>query len=85
MPLGRIVATQAALIRVPPEEIASALVRHQNRDWGNLSASDRFANDQALREGTRILSAYRSAAGEPFWILTGADRSATTVLLPEDY
>lgn len=85
LPLGRIVATPAALVRIPPEEIANALVRHQNRDWGNVSASDHLANDQALREGTRILSAYRSAAGDAFWILTEADRSVTTVLLPEDY
>lgn len=85
VPLGRIVATPAALIRIPPEEIARALQRHQNRDWGNGTSTDHLANDEALLEGTRILSAYRSVAGECFWILTEADRSVTTVLLPEDY
>lgn len=85
MPLGRIEATPAVLIRIPPEEIACALERHQNRDWGNGTSTDHLANDEALLEGTRILSAHRSVAGECFWILTEADRSVTTVLLPEDY
>jgi hypothetical protein len=50
-----------------------------------VGEDDRQANDQALIEGTRILSVYHAATSIKFWIITEADRSATTVLLPEDY
>jgi hypothetical protein len=50
-----------------------------------VTPEDRAANDGALRSGDRLLSVYRSAAGTTFWVLTEADRSATTVLLPDDY
>lgn len=53
-------------------------------DWGNLCEEDRLANERALREGERLLSAYETAGGVTFWIITERDRSATTVLLPED-
>lgn len=84
-PLGRIVATPNALAQISREEILRGLQRHQNQDWGTLNQFDRAANDQALQEGTRILSAYRDANGVTFWIITEADRSATKVLMPEDY
>jgi hypothetical protein len=70
---------------IPQEEIFSAIQRHQAGDWGDVSDEDRSANDQALIQGTRILSAYRATNGTKFWIITEADRSVTTVLLPEDY
>ena len=85
VPLGQIVATPNALSQVSAEEILHGLQRHRNRDWGNVDSSDRAANDQALQEGTRILSAYRTQAGVTYWIITEADRSVTTILLPEDY
>jgi len=53
--------------------------------WGDLSDNDRVANDMAVEHGGRILSAYGSTNGIRFWIITEADRSATTVLLPDDY
>ena len=84
-PLGRIVSTPNALDSVPNTEILSALERHASGDWGDLDEHDREANEQALIEGFRILSAYRSKSGVKFWIITEHDRSATTVLLPEDY
>lgn len=84
-PLGRIVATSNALAQIPQDDILRGLQRHQNQDWGNLDQSDRAANDQALQEGARILSAYRATNEVVFWIITEADRAATTVLLPEDY
>ena len=59
--------------------------QHQSGAWGELDAEDRQTNDQALVEGMRILSAYVAANGTKFWIITEADRSVTTVLLPEDY
>jgi len=59
--------------------------RHQSGDWGNLDSEDRNSNDQALARGGRIFSAYNATDGTKFWIITEADRSVTTVLLPEDY
>ncbi|MGO8698482.1 MAG: hypothetical protein ACLQVY_12265 [Limisphaerales bacterium] len=83
LPLGRIVATSNALEVLSHEDIMDGIRRHQAGDWGEVGAEDRQANDRASVEGTRILSAYRS--GETtFWIITEADRSVTTVLLPED-
>ena len=83
--LGQIVTTPNALELLTSEDILMAITRHQAGDWGELSAEDRIANDQSLIDGTRILSAYHSARGLRFWILTERDRSVTTVLMPEDY
>lgn len=84
-PLGRIMATPNALSQIPPEEVFSALARHQSGDWGEVCVEDRQANETALLDGSRLLSVYRTAAGVKFWIITEWDRSTTTVLLPEDY
>jgi len=84
-PLGQIVATPAALGTVSQPDIVAALRRHAAGDWGDVTPDDRAANDDALKSGERILSVYRSATGTTFWVLTEADRSATTVLLPDDY
>ena len=54
-------------------------------DWGELDEEDKTANDEALKTGERLLSAYKSATGTKFWIITEADRSVTTILMPEDY
>lgn len=83
--LGRIVATPNALSQLTQEEILTGIQRHQAGDWGDVCADDKQANDQALVERTRILSAYHAANGTKFWIITEADRSSSTVLLPEDY
>lgn len=83
--LGRIVTTQNALAEIPAEDIFRALFRHAAGDWGDLSAEDREENDRSVVEGFRLLSAYRATNGKKFWIITEADRSATTVLLPDDY
>jgi len=85
VPLGQIVATPAALGAVSQPDIVAALRRHAVGDWGEIDAHDRAANDDALKSGERILSVYQSATGTTFWVLTEADRSATTVLLPDDY
>jgi len=60
------------------------LARHATGDWGDLCAFDRRQNERALRVGERIFSSYESPAGK-VWIITEADRSITTILLPEDY
>jgi hypothetical protein len=82
--LGRIVATPNALESITQEDILLGIQRHQAGDWGNLTEDDREANDQALVQGTRIVSAYNAGNGTRFWIITEADRSVTTILLPGD-
>ncbi len=82
---GRVVATPGALESVPRGEMMAALDRHSRGDWGECCQEDADANDRALEEGARLMSVYGTKAGTKFWIITEADRSATTVLLPEDY
>lgn len=84
-PLGRLVSTPAALEAIPPDEIQAALNRHASGDWGECGRHDWDENELALKEGFRLFSVYRSSEGTKFWIITEADRSATTVLLPADY
>ncbi len=83
--LGKVVATPNAIAAIPQDKIISALQRHQSGDWGTVCPEDRRANDDALVEGSRILSVYFVPRGLKFWIITEADRSVTTILLPEDY
>ena len=83
--IGRIVSTPNALARLTNEEILLGIQRHQAGDWGDVSVEDREENELSLKEGFRLLSVYRTARGVKFWIITEADRSATTVLMPEDY
>lgn len=83
-PLGRIVATPACLDTVPQSDLMKALCRHAVGDWGNLDSEDETANDEAILTGSRLLSSY-TFADTVFWIITEADRSATTFLLPSDY
>ncbi len=85
VPLGQTVATPAALGVLTQPDMVAALRRHAAGDWGNVDDDDRAANDDALRTDGRLLSVYRSANGTTFWVITEADRSVTTVLLPEDY
>ena len=84
-PLGRIVITPGAAEQISEEDVLAALNKHQRGDWGNLSADDKQENELSLREGCRLLSAYEAADGIKFWIITEADRSLTTILLPEEY
>ena len=83
--LGHLVATPNALNHIPDNEIMASLARHVSGDWGTLDPEDVQSNERALRGGGRLFSAYRSSQDIKFWIITEADRSATTVLLPEDY
>ena len=83
-PLGKVVATPGALKAIPAKEICRSLSRHQTGDWGNLSPADQRANNDAVSFGGRFLSAYRFQDTR-YWIITEADRSATTVLLPSEY
>ena len=91
--LGQIVATRGVMATVPPHRLTEALAQHTRGDWGNVCAEDAARNNEATREGSRILSAYPIDPALPakgfgkncLWIITEADRSATTFLLPEEY
>ena len=82
---GIVVITPNALDQLTPADIQRGLQRHQAGDWGDLGEEDWQENDQAVQAGMRLLSSYRSDSGVQFWIITEADRSATTLLLPDDY
>ena len=84
-PLGNIYQTPGVMEAIPPEDVAQALARHQSGDWGDLGEADKQENELSVEQGFRILSAYTTSAGDTIWILTEADRSATTILLPEEY
>lgn len=62
-----------------------ALKRHERGDWGDLCAEDMETNERALQNGGRLFSRYHDGMSVKFYVITEADRSATTVLLPEDY
>ena len=83
-PLGQVAITANASLRLATEEVLTALRRHASGDWGDLGPDDTLANDTALRQGGRLFSAYGQNQHR-FWVITEADRSVTTVLLPEDY
>jgi len=85
VPLGELRATPGVKAEVPISELLSALERHGRCDWGDLSAHDKRANDEGVANGDRLLSSYKSTAGVKFWIITEADRSSTTALLPDEY
>ena len=84
-PMGNVVITPNALGQLTPADIQRGLKRHQTGDWGDLGEEDWMENDRAVQAGTRLLSSYRSSGGVTFWIITEADRSATTLLMPDDY
>lgn len=85
--LGRIVATPGALeaLERAGEDPAQYLARHERGDWGEVGEEDWQENEFSVANGFRILSAYTTGAGDKLWIITEADRSATTILLPSDY
>jgi hypothetical protein len=84
-PVGQLVITANARDRVDRTCWLQGLNRHLSADWGEVDEDDRKANDMALKQGDRLVSAYTDSNGERFWIITEWDRSVTTVLLPEDY
>jgi hypothetical protein len=85
--LGQIVATPGALTALydAGQIPAEFLLRHKHADWGALDAEDIKANETALRSGLRLLSSYSTRFDEQLWLITEADRSATTILLPDEY
>lgn len=87
IPLGRVVGTHAALeaLAAAGADVVLLLARHARGDWGDLGTQDKRLNDRAVKDGTRLLSAYKLPDGVTVWIITEADRSVTTVLLPNEY
>ena len=85
--LGRIVATPGALVALEEanQNPFVFLERHQAGDWGDLCEEDKRENDFSVRNGFRILSAYRTRNDVKIWIITEADRSVTTLLRPHEY
>ena len=92
-PLGRIVATQGARDACPQDHLLACLARHAQGDWGSVCREDAATNNEAVKVGMRILSAYPIDPAKPskgfgqntLWIITEADRSVTTFLLPSEY
>ena len=85
--LGRLVATPGALeaVQRAGQNPLDFLARHVRADWGEVCEEDRRENEFALQHGFRLLSVYTTQAGEKLWMISEADRSATTLLLPREY
>jgi hypothetical protein len=85
--LGQVLMTSGAsealltAQHVPPE----FLLRHKHGDWGDLCAEDKRENEKSLRFGNRLLSSYQTRQDDKLWVISEWDRSATTLLLPEEY
>jgi hypothetical protein len=84
-PLGQVVITANATEMLNQRDVDDGLSRHRTGDWGNVCAADARENELSLRDGLRLFSVYHAGDGTKFWIITEADRSVTTILLPEDY
>jgi hypothetical protein len=85
--LGQTLITPGAeeALQLAGQTAIEFLRRHMSGDWGELSDEDRMENELSLEQGFRLLSRYQTAKGERIWIITEADRSATTILLPMEY
>jgi len=84
-PHGNVVATPGALgLNEQGLNLLAYLYRHLTGDWGDLCEEDKAENQFSLQHGFRLLSSYNTPFGK-LWIITEADRSATTFLLPDEY
>jgi hypothetical protein len=83
--VGAKIVLEVDILKATGENPINYIVRHMNLDPGVLGVEDELANLQAVREGRRVFSAYEPRDGTRIWIITEADRSATTILLPEEY
>ena len=89
--LGRVVVTHGIYERIKKDKkfltfVQICLGRYANCDWGDTTNDDKHLNDQALKDGERILAVYNyPLTNETIWIITEWDRSATTVLFPDEY
>lgn len=90
--MGQIIATPGALeaMETAKQSPSDFLDRHVRGDWGDVCDEDQYANDQALIDGSRLLSSYKTSLGVKLWVITDAaddnrQRSATTIMLPDEY
>lgn len=83
--IGRLALSRGAMASVPIEEWVIGLSRHIRGDWGLIGEADRRENESSVDGHFRLLSAYETEDGVKYWIITEADRSQTTILLPADY
>lgn len=85
--LGQLVATAGALTALEKsgQSPVDFLSRHVTGDWGELTEDDRKENQLSVEKGLRILSSYKTNAGERLWVITEGSRCHTTILLPEEY
>ena len=85
--LGQTFITPGAeeALQIAGQTAIEFLRRHMSCDWGEVSEEDAQENEFSLKEGFRLLSAYQTGKGQKLWIITEADRSATTILLPSEY
>ena len=83
--LGQVLVTPGAYEALNLKDAADCLVRHASGDFGDMSEEDKALNEEAVENEGRIMSAYRDSNGVKFWIITEWDRSATTILLPDEY
>jgi hypothetical protein len=88
--LGRMVMTRGVSDLVAENTafaklVVESLLRHSQGDWGNLSPEDKEENELSLKTNLRLLSAYEAEGLPKIWIITEADRSATTILFPDEY
>ena len=88
--LGRLLMTRGVNDLVAEDEafakfVTESLARHQRGDWGDLDSEDKQENELSLKAGYRLLSAYKARGLPQIWIITEADRSATTILFRDDY
>ncbi len=85
--LGHVVATPGALEALAPHPgfLQECVARHARGDWGVVGRDDWKANDDALKDGSRVFSAYTTPTGMKLWCITEADRASTCVLLPSEY
>jgi hypothetical protein len=85
--LGQLVATPGALAALEKsgQSPMDFISRHVTGDWGELSDDDRKENQFSLEKGFRLLSSYKTDAGDRLWVITESDRSVSTILLPEEY
>jgi hypothetical protein len=86
-PLGKLVATPAAIeaMKQAGQNPHELFQRHQRGDWGEVCPTDAQENELSVKEGFRVMSVYVLKTGVKVWVITEADRSASTILMPEDY
>ena len=84
-PLGEVSVARGAHEKLDPADIVTGITRHARGDWGDLDEDQWKQNDLSVNRESRLISQYTAKNGSWFWVITEADRSATTVLLLEEY